>query len=96
MSAWTYATGPQFRGSNLVANHAYSVCGYAVVGDRQYIVVRNPWGVTEPQGLTSYPGVLSRMDPELWQPAELLDQGGLFAMETTAFKEAFQYLGVAK
>lgn len=96
MACFTHATGPQYRGSNLVANHAYSICGYAIVGDRQYIVLRNPWGVTEPAGLTSYPGVLNRMDPELWSPAEMLDQGGLFAMETEAFKEAFQYMGVAK
>lgn len=96
MAAFTHATGHQFRGANLVANHAYSVLGYAIVGDRQYIVLRNPWGVTEPQGLTSYPGLLNRLDPELWQPAELLDQGGLFALETKAFQEAFQYTGVAK
>ncbi|CAN8099908.1 unnamed protein product [Discula destructiva] len=96
MCAWTHATGNQFRGSNLVANHAYSICGYAIVGDRQYIVLRNPFGVTECQGLTSYAGILNRMDPELWQPAELLDQGGLFAMETRAFKDAFQYMGVAQ
>lgn len=96
MACFTHATGPQYRGANLVANHAYSICGYAIVGDRQYIVLRNPWGVTEPAGLTSYPGLLNRMDPELWSPAEFLDQGGLFAMETQAFKEAFQYMGVAK
>lgn len=96
MCAWTHATGPMYRGSNLVANHAYSICGYAVVGDRQYIVLRNPFGVTEPAGLTSYPGLLTRMDPELWQPAELLDQGGLFALETHSFKECFQYMGCAK
>ncbi|KAK2601404.1 hypothetical protein N8I77_010858 [Diaporthe amygdali] len=96
MCAWTHATGPMYRGSNLVANHAYSICGYAVVGDRQYIVLRNPFGVTEPAGLTSYPGLLTRMDPEIWQPAELLDQGGLFALDTRAFKECFQYMGCAK
>lgn len=96
MAAFTHATGRQYRGSNLVANHAYSVLGYAIVGDRQYIVLRNPWGVTEPQGLTSYSGLLNRLDPDMWQPAELLDQGGLFALETRAFQEAFQYTGVAK
>lgn len=96
MACFTHATGHQYRGSNLVANHAYSICGYAIVGDRQYIVVRNPWGVTEPAGLTSYPGLLNRMDPELWGPAEMLDQGGLFALDTQAFKECMQYMGVAK
>lgn len=96
MVAWTHATGSHFRGSNLVANHAYSICGYAIVGDRQYIVLRNPFGVTEPEGLTSYPGLLNRMDPKIWKPAEMMDQGGLFALETRSFKEVFQYMGVAK
>lgn len=95
MTAWTYATGKMYRGSNLVANHAYSVLGYAVLGDEQYIVLRNPWGVSEPIGLNSYPGMLERLNPELWHPASLLDHGGLFAMEVEAFKHCFNYVGVA-
>jgi hypothetical protein len=96
MCAWTHATGSQFRGSNIVANHAYSILGYIVRGDCRYVVLRNPWGVTEPQGLTSYPGLLSRVDPEMWTPAALLDHGGLFALEADAFKQCFQFVGVAK
>lgn len=96
MTAFTYATGPQFRGSNLVANHAYSVLGYIVRGDRRYLVLRNPWGVTEPQGLTAYQGLLARVDPDMWTPAALLDHGGLFALEVDNFKQCFQYIGVAK
>ncbi|KAM6513119.1 hypothetical protein FALCPG4_015590 [Fusarium falciforme] len=96
MTAWTYATGNMYRGSNVVANHAYSILGYTILGDKQYLVLRNPWGVTEPIGLNSYPGLLERLDPNLWHPASLLDHGGLFAMETEAFKHCFAYVGVAK
>ena len=96
MCAWTHATGKMYRGSNIVANHAYSVIGYTVLGDKQYIVLRNPWGVTEPIGLQSYPGLLQRLNPDLWRPASLLDHGGLFAIEAEAFKHCFAYIGVAK
>ncbi|KAI1336119.1 hypothetical protein F5Y15DRAFT_427394 [Xylariaceae sp. FL0016] len=105
--AWTHATdttagsgsGRTYSGSNLVANHAYSVLGWSSVGqrgDRQYIIVRNPWGVTEPRGVTSYPGVLDRVEPEYWRPASLCDSDGVLAIEAEAFKEYFQYVGVAK
>jgi hypothetical protein len=96
MVAWTYATGSEYRGSNIVANHAYSVLGFTVLGDKQYIVLRNPWGVTEPIGLTSYQGLLERVDPSVWHPAAMLDHGGLFAIEERAFKHCFAYIGVSK
>ena len=96
MTAWTYPTGSMYRGSTIVANHAYSVLGYTCVGYKQYIVLRNPWGVSEPVGLNGYPGVLERVKPEMWRPASLLDNGGLFAMEANMFQECFQYIGVAK
>ncbi|KAH8661111.1 hypothetical protein BGZ61DRAFT_563913 [Ilyonectria robusta] len=96
MAAWTYATGNNFRGSNIIANHAYSILGYTILGDKQYVVFRNPWGVTEPIGLNSYPGLLERLDSQLWHPASLLDHGGVFAMEPEAFKHCFSYMGVAK
>jgi hypothetical protein len=96
MAAWTYATGDMYRGSNIVANHAYSILGYTMLGDKQYIVLRNPWGVTEPVGLTSNPGLLQRVEPALWHPAAMLDEGGLFAIEAKAFKVCFACIGVAK
>lgn len=85
-----------YRGSNLVANHAYSVLGWAEQGERQYVMLRNPWGVTEPAGLNSYPGLLSRVEPEFWRPAEMLDNGGVIAIEAEMFKEVFACIGVAK
>ncbi|OTA53992.1 cysteine proteinase [Hypoxylon sp. EC38] len=98
MVAWTHATGGMFRGSNLVANHAYSVLGWVSEGqeENQYIIIRNPWGVTEPRGLTSYPGLLDRVEPEFWPPAALLDRDGVFSVEVQAFKKYFACIGVAK
>jgi hypothetical protein len=96
MAAWTHATGKMFKGSNIVANHAYSVLGYTMHGDKQYIILRNPWGVTEPTGLTSYTGLLERIDPSMWYLASMLDQGGVFGIEPEAFKHCFAYIGVAK
>ncbi|PNP54806.1 hypothetical protein FNYG_15592 [Fusarium nygamai] len=96
MTAWTYATSNIYRGSNVIANHAYSILSYTILSDKQYLILRNPWGVTEPIGLNSYPGLLKRLDPNLWHPASLLDHGGLFAMETEAFKHYFAYIGVTK
>ncbi|KAI0972242.1 hypothetical protein F4678DRAFT_55095 [Xylaria arbuscula] len=99
MVAWTYASDKgRYRGCNLVANHAYSVLGWSSVGqgDKQYIIIRNPWGVTEPQGLTSYAGILTRVEPEYWRPASLLDREGVMAVEVGSFKEYFACMGVSK
>ncbi|KAK9771970.1 putative Calpain catalytic domain-containing protein [Seiridium cardinale] len=96
MCAFTYASGNMFRGSNLVANHAYSVLGWSNYGDRQYIVVRNPWGVTEPRGLTSYPGLIDRVEPSFWPPASLLDGDGVLAIEARCFREYFACIGRTK
>ncbi|GAP83201.1 putative thiol protease [Rosellinia necatrix] len=99
MVAWTYATdNGNYRGCNLVANHAYSVLGWSSVGqgNKQYIILRNPWGVTEPNGITSYPGILTSVESECWRPAALLNRGGVMAVEVGAFKEYFACLGVTK
>ncbi|KAI3325332.1 cysteine proteinase [Xylariaceae sp. AK1471] len=94
--AFTYASGSMFRGSNLVANHAYSILGWSNHGDRQYIIIRNPWGVTEPRGLMSYPGLLDRVEPAFWPPAGLLDSDGVMAIEAHAFREYFACIGRTK
>ncbi|KAL2134987.1 hypothetical protein VTI74DRAFT_10214 [Chaetomium olivicolor] len=97
MVAWTRPTGDKFRGCTLVGNLAYSVLGWAAPQERkQYIILRHPWGVTEPEGMTSYPGVVAAMDAKFWPPIELVDRLGVFAIETGAFKEYFAGMGVAK
>jgi hypothetical protein len=95
--AWTHPSGDKFRGCTLVGNMAYSVLGWAAPQERkQYIVLRHPWGVTEPEGMTSYPGVVSWVDAKFWPPIELVDRRGVFAIETGPFKEYFAGMGVAK
>ncbi|CZR68435.1 uncharacterized protein PAC_18334 [Phialocephala subalpina] len=96
MTAWTQASDGMYKGSNIVANHAYTVLGWASQGGKQYIILRNPWGVTEPAGLTTYPGLLDFFDMTFWRPADMLDTGGVFALEASAFKNYFAGLGVAK
>jgi Calpain family cysteine protease len=96
MVAWTHATGPDYRGCNIVANHAYSILGRAQVGEKEYIILRNPWGVTEPHGLNTYQGMITSFDEKFWQPISTIDNGGVFALEPAAFKFYFAGLGVAK
>lgn len=96
MTAWTHASDAMYKGSNIVANHAYTVLGWASQSGKQYIILRNPWGVTEPAGLTTYPGLLDVFDTTFWRPIDMLDNGGVFALETPAFKNYFAGLGVAK
>ncbi|KAK4041520.1 hypothetical protein C8A01DRAFT_45365 [Parachaetomium inaequale] len=97
--AWTKPSDEKFRGCTLVGNMAYSVLGWAAPQERkQYIVLRHPWGVTEPEGMTSYPGVVARVDAKFWPPVQLVDEqgAGVFAIETGYFKEYFAGMGVAK
>jgi hypothetical protein len=96
MTAWTHGSHEMYQGSNLVGNHAYTVLGWARQGGKQYIVLRNPWGVTEPTGLNTYPGLMTSLDVLFWRPITKLSQNGVFAMETEAFKNCFAGMGVAK
>lgn len=93
MCAYTHPTGSEFRGANMVANHAYSVLGWADYGARQYIVIRNPWGVTEPRGLSSYPGVIDRVDESIWPQASMLVAGGVLAVDVDVFGDYFACVG---
>ncbi|RFU28075.1 hypothetical protein B7463_g8262, partial [Scytalidium lignicola] len=96
MTAWTHASDRTYKGSNIVANHAYTVLGWASQGGKQYIILRNPWGVNESAGLTTYPGLLDTFDTTFWNPANMLDRGGVFALEPSAFSRYFAGLGVTK
>lgn len=93
----SFETLNKYRGCTLVANLPYSILGWAAPQERkQYIILRHPWGVTEPEGLTSYPGIVTAVDAGFWPPVELVDEQGVFAMETGAFRESFAGVGVAK
>ncbi|KAL2150158.1 hypothetical protein VTH82DRAFT_7834 [Thermothelomyces myriococcoides] len=103
--AWTRPSHPAFRGCTLAGNVAYSVLGWAAPQERRrYVVLRHPWGVTEPEGLASsyYPGVVvpgagaAGLDVTFWPPAAMVDGRGVFAVEAAAFKEYFAGVGFAK
>ncbi|KAK4216750.1 hypothetical protein QBC37DRAFT_416105 [Rhypophila decipiens] len=113
MCAFTHPTSParssgghnivKFAGCNLVANMAYSVLGWTTSGtgadkmQEQYVILRHPWGVTEPEGLgTSYPGLVTKVDARFWSGADLIDHEGVFGLEMGVFREYFAGLGVAK
>jgi hypothetical protein len=70
--------------------------GWAYQNSKKYIVLRNPWGVTEPAGLNSYQGVLSFFDKTFWRPITMIGNDGVFAIEANSFQNLFAGLGVAK
>lgn len=96
MTAWTYGSGSMYDNSSIVANHAYSVLGWAAVGDKHYIILRNPWGYLEPNGAgNTLQGLLSFFDSSFWRWINMASNDGVFALEAGAFKMYFAYLGVA-
>ena len=96
MVAWTYGSGKDYTGSNIVGNHAYTVLGWSTVNGKNYIILRNPWGVTEPNGLNSYQGLISFFDGSFWRPINMIGNDGVFALEINAFKYYFEALAVTK
>jgi hypothetical protein len=96
MTAWTYGSGKDYTGTNVVGNHAYTVLGWAFQNNKKFIVLRNPWGVTEPAGLNTYQGVLSFFDSSFWRPVTMVGNDGIFAIEANSFQNLFAGLGVAK
>ena len=96
MTAWTYSSGSQYNGSNIVANHAYTVLGWAYMNSKEYIVLRNPWGFLEPSGLNTYQGLVTFFDNNFWHPINTIGDDGVFALEAPSFKFYYETLAVAK
>lgn len=96
MVAWTYGSGKDYTGSNIVGNHAYTVLGWSTFNNKNYIILRNPWGVTEPNGLNSYQGLISFFDGSFWRSINMIGNDGVFALEINSFQYYFAALGVAK
>lgn len=94
MTAWTYGSSKDYTGTNVVGNHAYTILGWAYQSNKKYIVLRNPWGVTEPTGLNTYQGVLSFFDKSFWRPINMVGNDGVFAIEANSFQNLFAGLGV--
>lgn len=96
MVAWTHGSGKDYSGSNIVGNHAYTILGWSTFNNKNYIILRNPWGVTEPNGLNSYQGLVSFFDGSFWRPINMIGNDGVFALEINSFKTYFAGMGVAK
>lgn len=52
IGAGTYGEDQEAKYTNtgVYADHAYSILGYEKVGTERYVVMRNPWGESEPAG----------------------------------------------
>ncbi|WP_075344173.1 C2 family cysteine protease [Tenacibaculum agarivorans] len=97
MTAWTYGSSDKtYTGTNVVASHCYTVLGWTFKNGKKYIVLRNPWGRTEPAGLNTYQGLISFFDESFWRPINTIGNDGVFAIEANSFKTLFAGLGVAK
>lgn len=101
MVAWTYSSGAaspdhvRYADANLVANHAYSILGWAYRDNKKYIVLRNPWGRTE-ASIDTLGGYWFAYDISWWRPILLTNPDGVFALEAGTFKKYFAGLGTAK
>lgn len=97
MTAWTYGSSDKtYTGTNVVGSHCYTILGWAFKNNKKYIVLRNPWGRTEPAGLNTYQGLISFFDETFWRPINTIGNDGVFALEANSFKSLFAGLGVAK
>lgn len=73
--------------------HSYTVLGYFVSNGVYYLIIRNPWGVTEPTG----DGVLSKRDWvthfENTKYFNLSKDDGIFALRLDEVRQNFRYIG---
>lgn len=101
MVAWTYSSGERspnnvnYADANLVANHAYSIFGWAYQNGKKYIVLRNPWGRTEPTS-NVLTGDWMAYDYSFWRPISLTNNDGIFALDSKLFKAYFAGWGYAE
>ncbi len=101
MTAWTFATGTyeergiNYTDANVVASHCYTILGWGYNRCGKYIILRNPWGVTDVTANT-YNGDFYFYDISWWRPINTVANDGVFAIEASAFKRYFGGMGVAK
>lgn len=59
VAAGTYGDSEEARYTNsgVYADHAYSVLGYEQTGSERFVILRNPWGESEPAGNGANDGV---------------------------------------
>lgn len=59
VAAGTYGESEEARYTNsgVYADHAYSILGYEQVGNEKFVIMRNPWGESEPAGNGANDGI---------------------------------------
>lgn len=104
MVAWTYPTGDKspdkvnYNNAHLVANHAYSILGWDYRNNREYVILRNPWGGTEAT-LDTLAGQWSAWDapyyggPGWWRPTQMATLDGIFGIAVDTFRKYFAAFG---
>jgi hypothetical protein len=97
MTCWTFGAAPaglDYDAAHVVANHCYTILGWAFAGNVEYIVLRNPWGFYEAT-LDVLPGTWEAYDTSFWRPVAL-NTGGVFAIQASTFKQYWAGFGVVK
>lgn len=100
MTAWTYSSGTAsekkivYADANIVASHCYTVLGWDYRNGVRYLIVRNPWGSTEPT-VGQLTGTTVLHDISWWRPIALAPNDGTFGITADAFQTYFAGLGVA-
>jgi hypothetical protein len=100
MTAWTYSSGTAsekkivYGDANIVASHCYTILGWDYRNGTRYVIVRNPWGNTEPT-VGQLTGTTVLHDISWWRPIALAPNDGTFGITADAFQTYFAGLGVA-
>jgi hypothetical protein len=101
MTCWTYSTDSaadqdlNYSDANIVASHCYTVMGWDYRNEKKYIILRNPWGVTEAT-VQTLDSTVWLYDISWWRPINLTLTDGTFAIEASAFKKYYAGIGVVK
>jgi hypothetical protein len=105
----TEPDGVHYADANIIANHAYSVLGWVrgatlarsrgsviapLIGSADYVVLRNPWGRTEPVAGPLVSSVSLR-DIGFTRTVDLTVNDGVFALAFGTFRRYFSAVGVA-
>lgn len=98
MTCWTYGTAPEgldYSDANIVGSHCYTILGWDYHCNNKYLIVRNPWGSTEPTvGVRT--GNVLMYDVSFWRQIQLADSDGTFAIDADVFQQYFRGIGVVK
>jgi Calpain family cysteine protease len=100
MTCWTYSSGAasekkiMYGDANIVASHCYTILGWDYRNGVRYLIVRNPWGNTEPT-VGQLTGTTVLHDISWWRPIALAPNDGTFGITADDFQRYFAGLGTA-